>query len=89
VIELDLSGKKLSVTADDLEWLRVRAEKAAGASSGATELAARLAAIARGQRRFVFVRGEARALFKTLSASKELPPGLGGLQELLKETFAA
>ena len=89
VIELDLSGSKLSVAVDDLEWLRVRAEKAAGSSSAASELAGRLAAITIRQRRLVFVRAEARALFNTLGAASELPPGLVPLNQLLQQMFAS
>jgi hypothetical protein len=87
VIELDLSGQKLLVAEDDLEWLRIKAEQAAGQSSAATELAARLKAIAGGQRRFGFVRAEARALFKLLNAAQALPSGLTGLHQRLGETF--
>jgi hypothetical protein len=88
VIELDLSGHKLSVTESDLEWLRIRAEKAAGSSSPSSELAARLAAITTGQRRLVFVRAEVRGLLNALSPDSDLPPGLVPLSRLLQEMFA-
>jgi hypothetical protein len=89
VIELDLSGRKLSVAEDDLEWLRVRAEKAAGSSSAASELAGRLESITISQRRLVFVRAEVRALLNALSAASELPPGLLELNQLLQQIFAS
>jgi len=89
VIELDVSGRKLLVGENDLEWLRVRAEKAAGSSSAASDLAGRLAAVNVNQRRLVFVRSEARALFNALGgASEAAPAGLLALSELLRDTFA-
>jgi hypothetical protein len=88
VIELDLSGQKLSVSLDDLEWLRTRAAKAAGSSSAASELAGRLGTIGVRQRRLVFVRGELRGLFNALGSVKDQPPGLLPLNQFLEQMFA-
>jgi len=88
VIELDLSGRKLSVAVSDLEWLRARAARAAGSSSAASELAGRLGAIGIRQRRLVFVRAELRGIFNALRAAGELPAGLGPLDQLLRQLFA-
>ena len=87
MIELDLSGRMLSVAEDDLEWLRRRADQAAGSSSAASELASRLAAISVGQRRLVFVRAEARTLFNLINTADEPPPGLNALHQLLQQMF--
>ena len=87
MIELDLSGRRLAVAEDDLEWLHRRADQAAGSSSAASELAGRLAAITAGQRRLVFVRAEARTLLNLISAAGEPPPGLNTLHQLLQQMF--
>jgi hypothetical protein len=89
VIELDLSGRKLSVTMGDLEWLRVRAARAAGSSSAASELAGRLGAIGIRQRRLVFVRSELRGIYNALVGAGEVPAGLNPLDQLLRQLFAS
>jgi hypothetical protein len=89
VIELDLGGRTLSVAEDDVEWLRRRADQAAGSSSGATELASRLAAISVNQRRLVFIRAEARTIFNTINAAGQPPQGLIALQQLLQQPESA
>jgi hypothetical protein len=87
MIELDLSGRRLSVAEDDLAWLRRCADQAAGSSSAAGELAGRLAAVTAGQRRLVFVRAEARTLFNLINSAGEPPPGLNTLHQLLQQMF--
>ena len=87
MIELDLSGRRLSVAEDDLEWLRRRADRAAGSSSAASELAGRLAAVTAGRRRLVFVRAEARTLLNLITAAGEPPQGLNPLHQLLRQMF--
>jgi hypothetical protein len=89
MIEFDLSGRKVSVTENDLEWLRLRAAKDSGRSTPASELAGRLAAVRDGQRRLVFSRAEARALVSVLDADSQLPASLMALNELLQHMFFA
>jgi hypothetical protein len=89
LIELDLSGRKVSVAQDDLEWLRARAATEAGRSTPASELAGRLAALPVGQRRLVFSRAEARALGNALDTADGLSPGLVAVRELLQQMFSS
>jgi hypothetical protein len=89
LIELDLSGRKVSVAEADLEWLRLRAAEAAGRSSPANELAGRLAGLRVGQRRLVFSRSEARALGYALNTDNQLPSSLVPLNDLLQHMFPA
>ena len=86
MIELDLSGRRLSVAEDDLAWLRRRADQAAGSSSAASEFAGRLAAVT-ASRRLVFRRAEARTLLNLIPSADELPPGLNPLYQLLRQMF--
>lgn len=87
VLNLDISGRKLSLAQEEVSWLRAQADSAAGSSSAARDLASRIDSH-RGANRLVLGRAEARTLAKLLAAAPHGSAGLKELDETLEDLLA-
>ena len=87
MFNLDISGRKLSLSRDEVLWLRAQADSAAGNSSAARDLASRMASH-REAAELVLGRAEARTLAKLLAAAPHSSVGLNELDKTLENLLA-
>ncbi len=91
-LELDIIGRKITLSDDDAHLLLAGAEAGSGSSIGSRDLATRLKNLAaqapEGRRRLVFSRPEARALSRMIRTQLEPSDRLLDLRQALAELLA-
>lgn len=92
MLELDLVGRKITLTDGEASLLWSAAEQASGSSVGSRDLATRLKGLAdpalRARRRLVFSRAESRALQRMIQSMLEPTDQLQDLRLALSNLLA-
>lgn len=91
MLELDLVGRRLTLSEKEVRWIYEQARGASGSSLGARDLVTRLQALdpERERARLVLNRTEASALARVLVAAAERPPGCEELRANLVELLGS